>query len=62
MAFSSDEKKPGEKVGLILKAEPGSLFAIAAVDKSILLMASNNDVNKEQVRCAYVDPKVQKTL
>ncbi|XP_051470000.1 alpha-2-macroglobulin-like protein 1 isoform X3 [Apus apus] len=39
--FSSKEEVPGSKVSLDLKADPGSLCSVQAVDKSVLLKKNN---------------------
>nr|XP_006120000.1 alpha-2-macroglobulin-like protein 1 [Pelodiscus sinensis] len=41
LAFSETEDLPGSKVSLNLKADPGSLCSIRAVDKSVLLKEDN---------------------
>lgn len=50
MKFNKEEVFPGSKVKLSLKASPGSIFAISAVDKSVHFLANANDVSRDQVR------------
>ena len=49
VAFNEKQKKPGEKTKMILKAKPGSRIAIAALDKSVLLLRNSNELKKGQV-------------
>ncbi len=49
MSFEDDERKPGEKTNLILKASPGSRVAFVAVDKSIHLLKAGNELTKQKV-------------
>ncbi|XP_065060175.1 alpha-1-macroglobulin-like isoform X3 [Rhopilema esculentum] len=49
MKFSEEEVLPGTKVQLSLKASPGSIFAISAVDKSVHFLANANEVKTSQV-------------
>ena len=50
MKFSKEEVFPGTKVKLSLKASPGSVFAISAVDKSVHFLGNANDISRGQVR------------
>ena len=50
MKFNEEEVFPGEKVKLTLKASPGSVFAISAVDKSVHFLANANEISRDQVR------------
>ena len=50
VAFSDDERKPGEKTKLILKAKPGSRVAFAVVDKSVHLLKAGNELTKDKVK------------
>ena len=49
VSFEDDERKPGEKTNLILKASPGSRVAFVAVDKSVQLLKAGNELTKEKV-------------
>ena len=49
MSFKESVARPGDDVELVLKASPGSKFAVSAVDQSILLMAKSNDIKENQV-------------
>ena len=50
MTFNKEEVFPGTKVKLSLKASPGSVFAISAVDKSVHFLGNANDIERGQVR------------
>ena len=50
MTFNKEEVFPGTKVKLSLKASPGSVFAISAVDKSVHFLGNANDIGRGQVR------------
>ena len=50
MKFNKEEVFPGTKVKLSLKASPGSVFAISAVDKSVHFLGNANDISRGQVR------------
>ncbi|NXJ67571.1 A2ML1 protein, partial [Rostratula benghalensis] len=49
MAFSEDRALPGSALWLELKAAPGSLCAIRAVDRSVLLLKPEAELNTEAV-------------
>ncbi|NXX99940.1 A2ML1 protein, partial [Centropus bengalensis] len=49
VTFSEDRALPGSEVQLQLEAVPGSLCAIRAVDRSVLLMKPEAELNKEAV-------------
>ena len=57
MSFADDERKPGKKTNLVLKATPGSRVAFVAVDKSLLLLRTGNELTKQKV-CAERVPSV----
>ena len=59
MSFEDDERKPGEKTNLILKATPGSRVAFVAVDKSLLFLKTGNELTTEKV-CAEYDARTTK--
>ncbi|XP_028406949.1 murinoglobulin-1-like isoform X3 [Dendronephthya gigantea] len=50
VSFAEKEQKPGEKTKLILKASPGSRVAFVAVDKSIHILKSGNELTKDKIR------------
>ena len=54
MKFNEEEVFPGTKVKLSLKASPGSLFAISAVDKSVHFLGNANDISRSRVRYVYL--------
>ena len=49
MSFEDKERKPGEKTNLILKASPGSRVAFVAVDKSVHLLKTGNELTMDKV-------------
>ncbi|XP_075579145.1 alpha-2-macroglobulin-like protein 1 [Pelecanus crispus] len=49
MAFSEDKALPGSALWLELEAAPGSLCAIRAVDRSVLLLKPEAEINAEAV-------------
>ncbi|NXS94562.1 A2ML1 protein, partial [Jacana jacana] len=49
MAFSEDRALPGSALWLEMKAAPGSLCAIRAVDRSVLLLKPEAELNTEAV-------------
>ena len=44
-----NQVEPGEKVKLTVKADPDSSVGLLAVDQSVLLLKSGNDITKEMV-------------
>ncbi|CAC5405668.1 CD109 [Mytilus coruscus] len=49
MKFDQKLVEPGQTVNLVVKADPGSLVNILAVDKSVLLLGNANDVTANNV-------------
>ena len=51
MALHFDKKKaqPGDNVNVVVTADPNSLVNLLAVDQSVLLLKSGNDVTSDQV-------------
>lgn len=49
MKFDKDVVEPGNQVKLEVKADPGSMVNIVAVDKSILLLGNANDITVSNV-------------
>ncbi|XP_053536528.1 alpha-2-macroglobulin-like protein 1 [Ictalurus punctatus] len=47
--FSQSSELPGAKVSLILRATPGSLCSVRAIDQSLLLLKPENELNTESV-------------
>ncbi|NXK74104.1 A2ML1 protein, partial [Amazona guildingii] len=58
LEFSQKEEVPGSKVNLNLKAAPGSLCSVQAVDKSVLLKKNNtltaDTVNIVNISCSFL--------
>lgn len=50
LSFNKQKAKPAEKVDLKIKADPQSLVSVLAVDKSILLLRTGNDITTQDVR------------
>lgn len=48
--FDSAEVKPADRIKLTVNADPGSKVNVLAVDKSVLLLKSGNDVTKDDVK------------
>ncbi|KAK3612490.1 hypothetical protein CHS0354_024460 [Potamilus streckersoni] len=48
--FSKIRSQPGESVDVQLKADPDSLICVLAVDKSVLLLGTGNDITENRVR------------
>ncbi|XP_028416700.1 C3 and PZP-like alpha-2-macroglobulin domain-containing protein 8 [Dendronephthya gigantea] len=46
--FVDEEKKPGEKTTIVMKAKPGSRVAISALDKSVLLLKESDEISKKE--------------
>ena len=54
MMFNEEEVFPGTKVKLSLKASPGSVFAISAIDKSVHFLGNANDIGRGQVKYSKI--------
>lgn len=55
MALSIDKNtiEPGEDIKFTVKAAPDSYIGLLAVDQSVLLLKSGNDLTKELVNKIY---------
>lgn len=51
LTMDRQSAEPGERVKLKVKADPNSYVGLLAVDQSVLLLKSGNDITKEMVRC-----------
>ena len=51
--FSTNGTEPGQNLDLTVRADPDSFVGVMAVDQSVLLLDSGNDITKEMV-CAWV--------
>ena len=49
LEFNTTQAKPGAHVGLRATAEAGSKVHLLAVDKSVLLLGTGNDISEEKV-------------
>ncbi|XP_070574483.1 CD109 antigen-like [Ptychodera flava] len=49
VAFNKDEAEPGEDIDVDVTASPNSYVGILAVDQSVLLLRSGNDITQDEV-------------
>ena len=49
MQFNNAESEPGQDNELILKASPGSKFAVSVVDQSVKLLGKTTEIKEEDV-------------
>ena len=49
VAFNKDTAQPGNELTLSVRASPDSFVAILAVDKSVELLGSGNDITEDEV-------------
>ena len=49
VSFSQDEVRPGKQVKLTLKAAANSRVCVSAVDKSVYLLRSGNELTEDRV-------------
>uniref|UniRef100_A0A0N5A8I3 TEP1-F n=1 Tax=Syphacia muris TaxID=451379 RepID=A0A0N5A8I3_9BILA len=49
LSMDRNQAEPGEKIKLTVKADPSSFVGLMAVDQSVLLLKSGNDITKEMV-------------
>ena len=54
LSFNKTKAQPHENVNLIVTADPASVVNLLAVDQSVLLMASGNDITSAQVTDDWV--------
>ncbi|XP_061388608.1 thioester-containing protein 1 allele S1-like [Musca vetustissima] len=47
---AADQVKPGQEVALKIKTAPNSFVGLRAVDQSVLLLGSNNDIRANELR------------
>jgi len=50
MSFDRSQAEPAENVSLEIRTDPNSLVNVLAVDQSVLLLATGNDVTQTDVR------------
>lgn len=48
--MSTDKAQPGDDVEVRVKADPNSYVGLLAVDQSVLLLKSGNDITDDMVR------------
>lgn len=53
MNFMKDEVLPGSQMLVDLKADPNSQINVLAVDKSVLLLKTGNDITKDKVNLPF---------
>ena len=51
MDFSRSSAEPGDDINLLVTTDPNSLVNVLAVDQSVILLKSGNDVTQKDVRC-----------
>jgi len=49
LSFSKTQAEPGDHISLMVNAHQGSYIGILAVDQSVLLLKSGNDVTQNMV-------------
>ena len=49
MSFNKNESEPGQSVEVLLTADPMSMVNVLAVDQSVLLLKSGNDITEDKV-------------
>jgi len=52
LAFDKSASKPGDDISLTVTASPESLVMLLAVDKSVQLLGTGNDITQDQVQSA----------
>ena len=63
LKFNKETVQPAEQVELVVTADPRSLVNILAVDKSILLLKTGNDITVQDVSLLnYNDIESEKNL
>ena len=50
---STNDTSPGEEVTLKMTAAPSSYVGLLAVDQSVLLLRSGNDITEDQVSASH---------
>ena len=53
MKFNKESAQPGEQVDLEINADAGSQVNVLAVDKSILLLKTGNDITVQDVSAFF---------
>lgn len=49
MKFDKDKAQPAQSVSVQVKADPKSFVGLLAVDQSVLLLKSGNDITQDEV-------------
>ncbi|KAL5011374.1 hypothetical protein ScPMuIL_009925 [Solemya velum] len=49
LSFNRDEAEPGDSISLAITADPQSVVSLLAVDQSVLILGTGNDVTQTQV-------------
>lgn len=50
ISFDKDKAQPGDNVSVTVTADPQSFVNLLAVDQSVLLLKSGNDISQADVR------------
>lgn len=54
VSFNRDTSEPGDEIVFTVESSPRSYVGILAVDQSVLILKSGNDVTREEVKsCVY---------
>lgn len=53
LTFTSLKELPGAQTSLVLKAKPGSLCSVQAIDQSVLLLKPEKKLSVESVRSEH---------
>lgn len=53
--FDVKEARPGKEVVVSVKADPDSTVHLLAVDKSVLILRSDNDIKESRVATCFVN-------
>ena len=51
VGFNRNESQPAQEVEVVLTADPMSMVNVLAVDQSVLLLKSGNDITEDKVSC-----------
>jgi CD109 antigen len=58
LEFAESERRPGETNRLSVMASPQSLVSLLAIDKSVQLLKSGNDITQNEVRCGFSSSQI----
>lgn len=58
LSFDKNTAEPGENVSLSITSDPQSLVNLLAVDQSVLLLASGNDITQSDVNINNINFRI----